>query len=130
MQEENSHWVKIFQSRLKEAMKGRKQSEIANEIGVGQPNLSMYVSTKNGRHIPNLERFRALCLSLGVKSDWLLGLTEEPGRGVSVHAGGNAAVASQSPGAKVAAHAVAADTSRLLSIIESQQRVIENLSKR
>lgn len=128
MQEENSRWVKIFQSRLKEAMNGRKQGEIASKIGIRQSNLSMYCSKKDP-HIPNLERFRALCLSLGVKADWLLGLTEEPGRGVSVHAGGNAAVASQSPGAKVAAHASSPETSRLLGIIESQQRVIETLSK-
>lgn len=119
--------MKIFSSRLKQALRGHKQSDIANKIGIGQPNLSMYANCENK---PSLEVFRALCVSLGVNSDWLLGLTDERAGVATVTATGGSAVAAQSPGAKVSSHAPAPslDTTRLLSIIESQQRVIEALS--
>lgn len=55
-------------------MKGRKKMDIARELGLVPGNLSMYC---NGDRIPTIENFRSLCVLLGVKSDWLLGLSDD-----------------------------------------------------
>lgn len=126
MQAEKSPWMKIFSARLKTASKGRKQGDIAKEIGVVQSNLSMYFS---GDHLPSLEVFRALCVSVGVKSDWLLGLDDGAQRGVSVTATGRSAVAANNSTVRTGGGAMdSAERSRLLAIIESQQSVIAALT--
>lgn len=123
--------MKVFSERLKIGMSGHKQSAISKEIGVGQPNLSMYVK---GENKPSLEVFRALCVSLRLNADWLLGLTDTrtPGAAPVVTATGGSA-ASGTGNATVhappSAPASPSETSRLLGIIESQQRVIETLSR-
>ena len=163
MQEKKSPWKKVFSSRLKASLKGHKQGEIATQIGVGQPALSGYA---NDKLVPSLDNFRSLCVSLGVKSDYLLGLDEEPA--IAVKAEGKkvdyrAILAEkeakrQLKRAKIAAiHAPKAprdpslpppsirvivdgheitsgdyppqpDISQLLSIISSQQTIIDRLS--
>lgn len=74
MQEEKSSWKKNFSSRLKNALKGHKQTDVAAQVGVGQSALSGYA---NESILPSLETFRALCLSLGVKPDYLLDLSAD-----------------------------------------------------
>lgn len=133
MQEEKSQWTIIFSQRLKTSLKGHKQREIADEIGVGQPALSGYA---NGKLIPSLETFRALCQALGASADWLLGLAEEQSGAGSVTVtatGGSAASGTGNATVNAAPPPPASipppDATRYLSIIESQQRVIESLTR-
>lgn len=102
--------------------------EIAKKIGVSKNTYQHY---EYGTRKPSLAFIVAASHALGVSSDWLLGLSDERASGVSVTATGGSAVAAQSPGANVAATAAAplsSEVTRLLSIIESQQRVIESLA--
>ena len=64
-----------FQERFNEILKicGKKQSEIAKEIGISQQGLSEY---KAGRTMPSLEKLYKLCKYLDVSADYLLGLTD------------------------------------------------------
>lgn len=130
MQEKKSAWMKVFSERLKLGMAGHKQSAISREIGVGQPNLSMYLK---GESKPSLDVFRALCVSLRLNANWLLGLSDTNTAGSSqvvTATGGSAASGTGNATVHAAQATTPTETSRLLGIIESQQRVIETLSKK
>lgn len=62
-------------------------------------------------------------MEFGVTTDWLLGITDSRGAGVAVTATDHSIAASNST-----VRSDSAETARLLSIIESQQRVIERLA--
>ena len=70
-QAEKSPMVKIFSERLVSASQGVSQASLSKMLGIGQSNVSMYL---RGDCIPSLDVFRSLCIALGVKSDYLLGL--------------------------------------------------------
>lgn len=70
-QVEKSPVVKIFSERLVSASQGVSQASLSKMLGIGQSNVSMYL---RGDRIPSLDVFRSLCIALGVKSDYLLGL--------------------------------------------------------
>ncbi len=125
MQAEKSPWMKFFSSRLKEAAKGRKQGDIAKEIGVVPSNLSMYF---RGDHLPSLEVFRALCVSVGVKSDWLLGLDSTSPTTSVVASGASSVAAHNSTVSTCGGKLDDSERNRLLAIIESQQAVIAALT--
>ena len=111
-QAEKLPWVKIFSSRLSEASRGVKQTEISRKIGVGQSNVSMYLK---GERVPALDVFRSLCVSLGVNAGWLLGITD------------SAIAASEVSSPDVSA--LRSEVARLWALVESQQRTIEALAK-
>lgn len=98
---------KIFCERLREARGLRSQAECARSLGVAQ---QTYGSWESGAREPNLEAIASISLHFVVSADWLLGLP---------HAEAPAALP-PSPSAEVA---------RLWALVESQQRVIENLSR-
>ena len=104
---------------------------MAEKIGIPQ---QTYAGWEVGNRQPKLDKLAEVALQFAVSLDWLLGLSDRRPGGVNVTAGDGSAIASESPGAYV--HTVAppprdsdpSQVARLLSIIESQQRVIENLS--
>ena len=100
---------------------------MAELLGISSVRLSNY---EVGKREPDLSLLKRIVETYNVSADWLLGLSDERASGVSVTATGGSAVAAQSPGAKVAATSPAptAEISRLLGIIESQQRVIETMA--
>ena len=59
--------------RLKYQLKLRKMSqrEFANKIGIGEVTLGRYI---NNQRIPNADVIISICRTLGISSDWLLGL--------------------------------------------------------
>lgn len=123
-----------FCARLKTLRGDEQQGVFASKIGLNQGTYSRY---ETGDREPNLEILCQIAMSCGVTSDWLLGLSESRSSATHVTATGGSAVASASPGARVSASipsrtppaATPQEISRLLGIIESQQRVIENFSK-
>ncbi len=60
-----------FSENLKEARvsRGFSQKEIADLLGIDR---STYVNYEAGKREPNLERLRALAMTLGVSADYLL----------------------------------------------------------
>lgn len=124
--------MNIFHARILELLGNKKPAVFARECGIPQQSMDRYVS---GKSVAKADAILKICTHCRVSADWLLGLADaaRPG-GVSVKAGDGSAIASESPGAYVQAGATSAHESdqpqiaRLLSIIESQQRVIENLS--
>jgi transcriptional regulator with XRE-family HTH domain len=121
-----------FAARLKLLRGKENQGRFADKLELKQGSYSRY---ETGEREPDLRTLCQIAKFTGVSADWLLGLADvaRPG-GVSVKAGDGSAIASESPGAYVQAGATSAHDSdqpqiaRLLSIIESQQRVIESLS--
>jgi transcriptional regulator with XRE-family HTH domain len=114
-----------FSSRLKELRNSGSQSHFSQMLGVSQQKYSRW---ETGRFEPSISEILTICKTMGVTSDWLLGLSDErSGGGVRVTGDGNA-VASASPGARLSAAAPTGDMERLLTIIESQQRVIARLA--
>jgi len=79
-QAEKSPLVKIFSERLVSASQGVSQANLSKMLGIGQSNVSMYL---RGDRIPSLDVFRSLCIALGVKSDYLLGLPESDSESIS-----------------------------------------------
>lgn len=93
----------------------------AKKIGVSKNTYQHY---EYATRKPSLSFIIKLNHALGVSADWLLGLDSSREKAAHVTATGHAVAANHST------VTTAAENSRLLSIIESQQRVIENLSKR
>lgn len=62
-----------FQERLIEELRtcGKTQKELAQILHVSESNIANW---KQGRNLPSLEVFYALCRELDVSSDYLLGL--------------------------------------------------------
>jgi len=98
---------KKFCDGLRASRGNRSQSELADKIGVSQVKLSRWES---GKFEPNLSELCTLCKTLGVTSDWLLGLSD-------VRSGGGV----QTPPRD-------AEVARLWALVESQQRTIEALA--
>ena len=65
-----------FRERFNEllSMSGKKQTEIADAIGVTKQCVSDY---KKGKSVPSLETLYLLCEFLDVSADYLLGLTND-----------------------------------------------------
>ncbi|MDE7380233.1 MAG: helix-turn-helix domain-containing protein [Clostridia bacterium] len=65
----------IFAIKLKElrAEKQLSQKQLAQLVGTTDDSI---YSWENGRSQPSIEMLRALCKSLNVSSDYLLGLTD------------------------------------------------------
>jgi len=111
--------------RLKQIRGPSSQRDFAASLGVKQTTYSRW---ELGQTEPPFESLMQICSQTGVSSDWLLGLSDErSGGGVRVTGDGNA-VASASPGARLSAAAPTGDMERLLTIIESQQKVIARLA--
>jgi transcriptional regulator with XRE-family HTH domain len=118
--------------RLKELRGNETQAAFASKLNLRQATYSRYES---GEREPDLELLCQIAKTCGVSADWLLGLTDtRTGAGPVVTATGGSAASGTGPATVHAPPAVAppgpAETDRLLTIIESQQRVIENLSRR
>ena len=66
-----------FFENLKEARinSGLSQKEVAEQLGVAKSSYSLYES---GKREPDVERIKMLAQILGVSSDALLGLPEQP----------------------------------------------------
>ena len=65
-----------FQERFNEllSISGKKQTEIADAIGVTKQCVSDY---KKGKSVPSLETLYLLCEFLDVSADYLLGLSND-----------------------------------------------------
>ena len=65
-----------FRERFNEllSMSGKKQTEIADAIGVTKQCVSDY---KKGKSVPSLETLYLLCEFLDVSADYLLGLSND-----------------------------------------------------
>ena len=65
----------IFSKKLQEAVKFStiNYAELAKKLNITKANMSMY---KNGKAVPSLETFDALCDILDVSADFLLGKKE------------------------------------------------------
>ena len=65
-----------FRERFNEllSISGKKQTEIADAIGVTKQCVSDY---KKGKSVPSLETLYLLCEFLDVSADYLLGLTND-----------------------------------------------------
>lgn len=68
--------VSIIKERLRVAIKqsGMTESDIAQKISVSQSCIAHYVK---GDALPSLDTFANLCLALDIKSDYLLGISDE-----------------------------------------------------
>lgn len=67
-------------SRLREAMNGMSNSDLAARLGCARSNISMYL---NGSRSPNKMTVQLMAICLGVSPAWLMGLdvpkyTEKP----------------------------------------------------
>jgi transcriptional regulator with XRE-family HTH domain len=65
-----------FQERFNEIVKisGKKQTEIAQAVGVSKQCVSDY---KSGKSVPSVETLFLLCRYLDVSADYLLGLSND-----------------------------------------------------
>lgn len=106
--------------RLKALRENTSQAKIASLFGVKQPT---YSSWELGRKEPSLGIVCDIAKHYGVTTDYLLGVTDSRGPGIAVTATDHSIAASNST-----VRSDSAETARLLSIIESQQRVIERLA--
>lgn len=80
-----------------------------------------------GKAEPKFDVVVALCKNFSVSSDWLFGLTDDRGSGISVTASGGSVAANNST-VRTGGVGNGEEVTRLLGIIESQQRVIEALA--
>ena len=101
------------------------QRNFAQKINLKQTTYSNYES---GQREPGLQIVGDVSTQFGVTADWLLGLSDSRAPNGAVTASGGSAAASHNSTATVTGGASAAEISRLLGIIESQQRVIESLT--
>ena len=74
--------------RVKQEMKGESVYAFSKRLGISQQTVDCYI---NGKRKPSLEFIYRVCSTLGVSSDWLLGLPTAGG-GHTVTAGTSAAV--------------------------------------
>ena len=65
-----------FGERLNMVMYEQKitQAELDKRTGIGRANISRYVCNKQ---MPTVDSLIAICKTLGVSADWLLGLRKE-----------------------------------------------------
>lgn len=105
--------------RLKQLRGKQSQASFAQSIGVKQ---QTYSNWETGRSDIPLGWVAGLSQHFGVTTDWLLGLSDSRGGAVSLTATDHSVAANNSSVSQ------SAETARLLSIIESQQRVIERLA--
>ena len=120
-QAEKSPVVKFFSERLVEASRGVSQASLANALGIGQSNVSMYL---RGERVPSLEVFRLLCETLGVSADWLLGLADGPQKG------GSSVTASNSTVAAFGGTVAGGDCSRCPLMQAARETVERNLKRK
>ena len=66
-----------FKDRLREALKGHDRQEVCDKIG---RSLRAMTGWLNGANEPLASTVAALCLTLKVDADWLLGLRHRPKR--------------------------------------------------
>ena len=115
--------MKIHETRLPEALKQIRgsvsQIAFSRNLGIPQQTYSRYES---GESEPSLGMLCKFAKHFGVSVDWMLGLTDSRG-GVSLAATNHSVAANNST-----VGADSKEVSRLLGIIESQQRVIEKLA--
>ena len=93
-------------------------------FGVSQ---AAYSKWENDKAEPEYETLIAICHKFSVSADWILGLDNNRQKTASVTATGHVVAANHST--VTTAPQAPAESARLLTIIESQQRVIENLSR-
>lgn len=124
-----SECEKIFPTRLKVARNGKSQKEIAKSLGVPQQTFANWEACRSQ---PNFKMLLKIATQLQVSLDWLLGLTDSRDGGGAATATNGSAAATGNARATVSTACASrdAEVSRLLTLIESQQRVIETLSKR
>lgn len=67
--------AEIIKERLREEIKhcDMTTAEIAEKVGVSPEMITQYCTTKK---LPKLDTFAALCRTLGVSADYILGLDE------------------------------------------------------
>jgi transcriptional regulator with XRE-family HTH domain len=114
----------FFSDRLKAARGSRSQRDFAAFLGVKQTTYSRWELAQTE---PSFDGLMNICGRLGVTADWLLGLSDARGLGVSVQ-NHDGAVAVDHSKVEVAHPSASADVARLLGIIESQQKVIARLA--
>ena len=119
--------MKKFALRLRELRGGLSQKEMAEKLGIPQ---QTYAGWELGNRQPKLEMLEEISLQFAVSADWLLGLTDTRSGGSPATATNGSAAATGHARATVTNHPPPPDPTRLLSIIESQQRVIETLSQK
>jgi hypothetical protein len=116
--------MKKVTDRILELVGEQKPAKFAKNCGIPQQTFDNYI---HGR-TPNADNIVKICSTNGVSADWLLGLSDSRNPGTSVTASGGSAAASHNSTATVTGGTTSAELSRLLGIIESQQRVIESLA--
>lgn len=113
--------------RLKQIRGPLSQVQISRKLDIPQNTYSRY---ETGTSEPPLDLLCKFSEIFGVSSDWLLGLSDErSGGGVRVTGDGNA-VASQSPGARVAASATSAEVERLRGEVAALERALRMFAGR
>lgn len=115
---------KIFSERLRLARGDRSQAEAARLLGISPMRLSNYES---GKREPDISLLKKIVESYGVSADWLIG-ADSPSGGVSLMASGGSVAANNSTVSTGGGFLSAAEHTRLLGIIESQQAVIAALA--
>lgn len=111
--------LKVFAERLLKARSPRTQAEAAEIMGITPQRLHNY---ECGKREPDLQILKRFVEVYGVSADWLLGVDNCDLKNMTFNERLKKYSALQTP-------ATSEENSRLLDIIESQQRVIENLSK-
>mgnify|MGYP002626353734 CR=1 FL=1 len=117
--------MKKISSRLREIRGDLSQAKIAQKIGVSQVTWGRW---ELGTREPSIDDILKICSSEMVSSDWLLGLSDSRGSGISVSASGGSVAANHSTVRTGGGEMNASECSRLLGIIESQQAIIASLT--
>lgn len=113
----------FFSERLRSLRANQSQTSFAKILGIPQ---TTYSNFERGVREPGLEFLGEISTRLGVSLDWLLGLSDSQTSPRVTATGGSAAAANGSTA--TVSTGSSADVSRLIGIIESQQRVIETLT--
>lgn len=108
-------------ARLVELRGNETQAIFSKKLGLS---TSTYGRYEAGSREPSLDDLIQIGARTGVSADWLLGLDSEQSKSITAS---NSAV--NTNGHTRINVGAAADTDRLLAIIESQQRTIERLAK-
>lgn len=124
--------MKKISERLRELRGNVSQAEFSKKYGVSQV---AYGRWELGKREPGIDEILKICETERVSSDWLLGLTDTrtPCAETATATNGSAAATGNARAtvnhAPPSSPSTSPDASRYLSIIESQQRVIENLTQ-
>lgn len=113
-----------FCLRLRELRGSENQTNFAKAIGLRQ---TTYSNFERGTREPGLQIVGEIATRFGVSVDWLLGL-DSHSRTTSVVATGASVAANNSTVSTGGGFLSAAEHTRLLGIIESQQAVIATLT--